>query len=283
MPHLIIGDTFTIIYQPNPDSKFTGKGYWYKTGLFLGDAISELEKAYPDIPNDPAEYIEYLESDIFGDKPKTIWGLTEGCSALCNFNKIVEKYGNADKNPYLDLSVEDVDDIRLYYRVNTYQYHDSFFDGFDGSDIINENAVVFLDLDNITKILIAALYYYTLHGYNIARCKHCGKWFATKTLKVEYCQRVSPCFGTIFQGKKEISCEQAVRNIRQNCRRLKNVIDIKAQAPISAQLGDKDFLWEFDGKCSSLNQAQKDNPTVENLTAYYTFLQKTNKERAWLK
>lgn len=271
MPHLIIGDTFTFIYQPDPESKYMGKVWQNKTELFLGDAISKLEEMYPDIPTDDAAYLEYLQNDIFSTSPKTLWDLKEGSSALCNFNKIVDKHGLIKGAQYLDLSIKDVDDIRLYYRVNSYQYPDSFFDGFD-PDILNENAVVFHDLDTITKILIAALYYYTLRNYKLVRCKHCGKWFATKSQKNEYCGRTSPCYNLVVCGKKVLgskrTCNDAVGIIKQR------LADRKKQIYNKWYLEDidTDRIDELNRKYQFFSSAIKESPTVENITDCMEYL-----------
>lgn len=268
MPNLIIGANYAFVYQPDSDCKYTGRSWMYKTELFLGDAIALLEEKYPDIPTDDASYLRYLENDIFGASPKTLWGLKEGCSVLRNFDRIVDKYEVAAATPYLELSIKDADNIRLYYRVNSHQYHDSFFDGYANEDFVNENAVAFLELDTITKVLMAALYYYTLNGYKLVRCKHCGKWFATKTLKEQYCKRTSPCFGDVITGKTPLPCEQAVRNIKQKqSRRHKNVysyLDISAK--------DQEDIEYFKMESKKLKEAITHSPSVENFKKYEDFL-----------
>ena len=130
--------------------------------------------------------------------------------------------------------------------------------------------------------MVAALYYYAYHEYKLVRCKHCGKWFATKTLKKEYCDRVSPCFGNIVGGKTPLSCEQAVRNILQKCGRMKNRIETKTQQTVTGQLHTNPFLEKFNSQCMPLYVTAKKFPTVNNLTSYYNFLKDTEKERGWI-
>ena len=116
--------------------------------------------------------------------------------------------------------------------------------------------------------MIAALYYYAYNEYKIVRCRHCGKWFATKTLKEQYCKRISPCFGDIIKGKTPLPCEQAVRNIKQKqSRRHKNVysyLDISAK--------DQEEIEHFKTESKKLKEAITRSPSVENFKKYEDFL-----------
>ena len=103
------------------------------------------------------------------------------------------------------------------------------------------------------------------------RCKHCGKWFATKTLKEEYCDGISPCYGLIVEGKKvlgsERTCKDAVGIIKQRL------------ADRKKQIYNKWYAEGFEDECFELNErfykyktAIKENPTVENITACMIYL-----------
>ena len=133
-----------------------------------------------------------------------------------------------------------------------------------------KDSMRFEGLKTVTQVMIAALYYYAYNEYKIVRCRHCGKWFATKTLKEQYCKRISPCFGDIIKGKTPLPCEQAVRNIKQKqSRRHKNVysyLDISAK--------DQDEIEYFKTESKKLKEAITRSPSVENFKRYEDFLNK---------
>lgn len=141
---------------------------------------------------------------------------------------------------------------------------------------INETtSMEFDDLTNVTQVMVALLYYYSYYGFKLVKCRHCGRWFATKSLKNQYCKQISPCCGEILKGENK-SCEQAVRQIMQNCTRLRGAIRTKASNTVSAQLHSSKFLPEFEKENMGLECAARERPTVDNLTLYYNFLKRTN-------
>lgn len=257
MPHLIIGKTFATVYN-------NGTVNWYRTDLFFGDVMAILEQNYPKMLTDISSHDEYLRNDIYGDTPFKLWGMSEGSSALCNMYKLI------NSRDTLKFTFKDVEELRLYYHFESYQYNDSFFDDYEYS-LPNEQAVTFKNLNTITQVLCSALYYYTLNGYKINRCKHCGKWFATKTLKEIFCKRNSPCSDISIDGKKllgkEQPCRIAVDTIKKRLQDRKKAIYNK---------------WYMEGdeeNCEALNEiyqkhkkAITQNPTVENIVNLHRYL-----------
>lgn len=145
----------------------------------------------------------------------------------------------------------------------------------------NPEAIQFEGLRNAREVIVAVLYFYAYYQYNLVKCKHCGKWFATRNLKKQYCTRSSPCNGTIIKGDLR-SCEQAVRDIRQNCKRLRASIMSKAAGATTAIANGNEFYILFPNACEELKEAEEKSPTAENLRNYYLFLKKVNKDKRWL-
>ena len=78
-----------------------------------------------------------------------------------------------------------------------------------------------------------------------------------------------------------MSCEQAVRNIIQQCTRVKNRIETKIQL---AEKGTYSyFIIDFQNQCEVYKDKIKECPTAKNLTDYMSFLERVEKEREWLK
>ncbi len=274
MPHLIIGETFATVYN-------NGTVNLYKTEFFFGDVMSHLEENYPKMLTDISSHDEYLRNDIYGDTPFKLWGLSEGSSALCNMYKLINSRNT------LNLTFKDVEDLRLYYHFESYQYNDSFFDDYEYL-LPNEQAVTFKNLNTITQVLCSALYYYALNGYKICRCKHCGKWFATKTLKEEFCKRKSPCSDLEFDGKKLIGKEQyckiAVDTIKKRLQgRKKSIYDKWKNGNFKCKYKCEECPYgdciDDDERCrilcenyKRLRKNIKSSPTVDNIIKLHRYL-----------
>ena len=164
-----------------------------------------------------------------------------------------------DGQKVLSPTLKDIEDLRMLHRMTT---------SYLPISIDEPGSMRFEGLKTVTHVMIASLYYYAYNEYKLVRCKHCGKWFATKTLKEQYCKGISPCFGDIIKGKTPLPCEQAVRNIKQKqSRRHKNVysyLDISAK--------DQEEIEHFKTESKKLKEAITRSPSVENFKKYEDFL-----------
>lgn len=250
----------------------TGGKWTNKTSNFFGLVYDTLEKQFPDFKP------EELGARIAAHVLKGIQGKAEGNPAYmfhCQEigSTLYDLLSFIDNRRMITPTLKDIENLRIAHRM-TVNYLPTAID--------NKTGMNFEGLRTVSQVMVAALYYYAYHDYKLVRCKHCGKWFATKTLKQEYCDRISPCFNVIVKGKKPLSCEQAVRNIFQKCGRIKNRIETKANQTVSAQLHRNSFIDRFQRECEPLYLSAKESPTVQNLTNYYNFLKQTDKEKGWL-
>lgn len=231
-----------------------------------------LEKDFPDFKPEemPSRIIAHVLNGLQGKKeqnPTYIFHCREIGTSLYDLISFI------DGRDTIAPTLKDIEDLRIASRMTT---------NYLPTGIDDRNGMCFEGLKTVSQVMIAALYYYAYHDYKLVKCKHCGKWFATKTLKKEYCDRESPCFGHIVRGRESLSCEQAVRNIFQKCGRIKNRIETCARQTVSAQLHENPFLDTFYSQCLPLYDTAKRFPTVKNLTDYYNFLKDTKKAKGWI-
>ena len=68
---------------------------------------------------------------------------------------------------------------------------------------------------SLSDIIVSILHFLAMNDYKINRCRHCGRYFATLSLKQEYCPRNST-----YPDREHYSCYEAVKRIRQDLRRI---------------------------------------------------------------
>lgn len=109
----------------------------------------------------------------------------------------------------LFLGFRDVENLRLEYKFESHQCYNT--DNDDTFISQNKNSYIFNNLSTITQVLCAILYYYALNEYKLRKCALCGKWFATQTLKEQYCKRKST-----IEKYSHLTCAEAKQRIRKN-------------------------------------------------------------------
>lgn len=276
MLEIIINEDKTVVENTVKQCKWT-----LNTSDFFGNVFFTLEKHFPEISPELVEqktrnYLIRKLNEQAVDQPITIFGCTEMGETLLTLIDYIEnntKHDIGTNRSYIFPTLKELEKFRIANRMTSNYLPDSFDE---------ENSIRFSKLDTVTQVLIASLYFYAYHDYKIAKCQHCGKWYATKTLKKKYCDRISPCFGTIVKGKEPLSCEQAVRNILQKCSRIKNRIETKNRQTAAAQRHESTFEEDFRKKCDHFYLAAKLDPTVQNLSVYHDFLEATEKEKGWI-
>lgn len=240
-----------------------------KTVDFFGNVYATLEKHFPDFKCEAmgAIIVARLCDKIAGktvSDPVKIFGCSEIGTSLYDLIMFI------DGKSVLAPTLKDIEKMRITHRMTT---------NYLPIGLGEKDSMRYEGLKTVTQVMIASLYYYAYHDYKLIRCKHCGKWFATKTLKKQFCDRISPCFGTIIKGKTPLTCEETVRRVMQKCGRIKNRIETKI---VAARRFDNNAIYSFSLACDKYYLVAKDTPTVENLEQYYAFLCDTEKRREWL-
>lgn len=240
----------------------------------LGNILTTLDFEFPGLVKmTGAEYgqaiIERLRRKLDGADPaekcKVLWGLKVSVDDAYNLLNLPESIRGGGK---IDLSLHDVEIWRVRNSIIKAIYPHSAI------SVDYSQGLEIYDAESLYDVVYGLLFFYAFNGMKLVKCEHCGRWFATDTFKNKYCNRKSQ-----FPGYEHLNCEQAVRNIFQQCGRMKNRIETKARQrePITK------FEDEFRSNCESLYLTAKGTPTIENLSAYLTFLRKTEKEGKWRK
>lgn len=261
MLNISIDKKETVVYNTKTCDKWT-----IKTSLFFGTVYAALEKDFPNFDCSQMgdivvnrirnEFNRLNGQPVAEEKSAYLFHCEEYGVTLYNLLMFI------DGQKVLSPTLKDIEDLRMVHRMTT---------SYLPISIDEPGSMRFEGLKTVTHVMIASLYYYAYNEYKLVRCKHCGKWFATKTLKEEYCDSISPCYGLIVEGKKvlgsERTCKDAVGIIKQRL------------ADRKKQIYNKWYAEGFEDECFELNErfykyktAIKENPTVENITACMIYL-----------
>lgn len=228
----------------------------------FGNVLALLESEFPTENYKQAEFIvKYVLDGLAGnEKTVDIWGMTVKPTLLYSI------YDFLDGKEKVDLTLRNIERMRIMHGININNLPLNLTNFDEG--------MKFQEISSALEVVYALLYYYAFNGYKLVKCEHCGRWFATTTFKIKYCPRRST-----FPGYTHLNCEQAVKNIRQQCLRVKNRIETKIN---NAQQLDFTMRLSFLQECDSYYFAAKESPTVGNLERYYAFLCDTEKRKEWL-
>lgn len=225
------------------------------TNCAFGNVVAVLDGEFP---AENYEEVSYLINTIINQltgkgKSKIIWGMSESGTIM---HTIYSFLSDKDK---INLKLKDMEEMRIMY----------------GLDInylpINRNniddGIEFKNIKSIKEVIYSLLYYYAYNNLKLVKCEHCGRWFATTSLKNKYCPRKST-----FSGYTKHNCEQAVRNISQELQREKKRI-YNTMTTYTTNYGDEE-INNFLDKCSEFRDKIKFKASVENLSDYWEFLKK---------
>lgn len=257
MLNISIDKENTVVYNTE-----TCRPWTIKTTRFFGVVYAALEKDFPnfDCSKMGDIVINRISNELAGKQPEKrayLFDCEEYGISLYNLLMFI------DGQTVLSPTLKDIEDLRMVHRMTT---------SYLPISVDEPGSMRFEKLRNATQVMIAALYYYAYNEYKLARCKHCGRWFATKTLKEEYCDNTSPCYGMVVAGKKVLgsdrTCKDAVGIIKQR------LADRKKQIYNKWYLEDidTDRIDELNRKYQFYSSAIKESPTVSNITACMEYL-----------
>lgn len=250
MSNLVINTEQNRVYIPK------GFEYVYDLGSIecaIGNIIDVLECEFPAENYSAENTVNRIREKIAGKTTsKTLWGIKENGFTIQAIHIFLS---GRDK---IDLTMQELEEFRINYGLSIKHTPLNLCDIDKGLQI--KNATSILD------IVFHLLYFYTLNKMKLVKCEHCGRWFATSTLKVKYCSRKS-----VFTGYTHLNCEQAVRNINQELGRNKKRIynSLTAYYP-----SNDDTIYSFLDRCAEYRENIKVQASVKNLSAYWDFLKK---------
>lgn len=121
--------------------------------------------------------------------------------------------------------------------------------------------------------------YLAVNNYKFLLCAHCGKPFCVpisrKTSRVKFCKRNSPCVLAPHLNYTHLTCEQAVRNIRQQLARMKKrLYNSHYNSGLEFVRTDGRNIEDFLLKCDEYSST-----SVSELKEYYDYLNSEIQER----
>ena len=145
------------------------------------------------------------------------------------------------------------------------------------SEYISNDLIFTYTCFNIQDIIFSVMHYLILHKYKFRECRHCGRYFATKSDKNKYCKRKSPYKGYgRHKSCEHLECEKAVRYISQRIRLERNRIDDHLCDLDRENNTSKSF--EFMSKCAEYSEEFKRHSSVENCRGYEKLLATCRKQ-----
>ena len=135
--------------------------------------------------------------------------------------------------------------------------------------------VLCYECSTICEKVAAILHYYIINNYKMKRCEHCGRYFATQTLKSKYCPRNSSYVDPYSQKQRTPTCcEQTVRDAMKQLSRKRFRIEANILDAGSVQ------FKRFNRKCEQHLKAIKQDHSAANLTRYSEYLESMKKRKA---
>jgi len=125
-----------------------------------------------------------------------------------------------------------------------------------------ENRSIFYSCATYNDVIFSILHYYVFAKLKVQRCRHCGKFFAVKSLKTEYCKEKSSLAG--YESKTCYVARKAAWDTLQ--KKKKKVLEWLSYHQIAR---DKSDVLNTIYK---LEDIIKQSPTAENIQKYHDFL-----------
>lgn len=155
---------------------------------------------------------------------------------------------------FLNVALKELDTFRKFDK-----------DALDQSDF--DPDVFFYDsCRTMIDFVFSLAHYLIFNGYKIRKCAHCGKLFATKSLKCEYCTfRFSP-----FPGYEKYTCQVAVKKIKDALEKRRK--SEYKRLRLHPDLEHCKILDNFCCTCDDYKDKLKKGASVELLKEYKAFL-----------
>lgn len=201
-----INDTHTKIWG-YAGEKWLGAGM-FDTVLCFGDIYDELDKMFPCGIDNHQVSRNIIKSTCYkhnirlnGEQQtkyeKQIFGIEEFGDTFLSVKKFFDTRNSLDIH-----NIKDFEELRSLFGLNVLPF-------------VVGDQMTFDSISTLGGVMGAVIYYYSFKDYRLSRCRHCGKWFATKNLKTVYCNRISPCNGVTFDGKEKLKCNDMVKRMRR--------------------------------------------------------------------
>lgn len=135
-----------------------------------------------------------------------------------------------------------------------------------------EKGVTVYRCSDLPQVAFSILHFLILGGFKFASCKHCGRLYATKTLKTVYCNRKSP-----YSGYEQYSCKDAVKHINDSLEKRRRTVyeRLRVRADEYGYHSKHGEVFRvFQDRCTDYKATIKKTASVDNLQRYNEYLQR---------
>ena len=145
--------------------------------------------------------------------------------------------------------------------------------------VIDEKGALMCNCENLVCVVLSVVRYLAVNNYKFLLCAHCGKPFCVpisrKTSRVKFCKRNSSCVLAPHLNYTHLTCEQAVRNIRQQLSRMKKrLYNSHYNSGLGFVRTNGRNIEDFLSKCGEYSST-----SVNELKEYYDFLKSEIQKR----
>lgn len=136
---------------------------------------------------------------------------------------------------------------------------------------------------SISDMVAAIIHYYMVYGFKVISCKHCGRIFATQSLKTVYCSRISPYKNRFSQKRsRPESCKDTVKREIQFLKNKKGKLLDRIRNSSDVMRGyTEDIYNDIYCKCNEYMEQVSKSPTPKLLDEFNYYLERTAQERKW--
>jgi len=222
----------------------------------IANSLQELSFGIPLNIYDAIPYLETIEilNAILQNKRSISIDEIKALNPLFDLNWSLH---HAVKNPLF----EKLDDMRRRSSRPDYNQREIYNKVSENDFSKKQKHAMYATCDSMCEVLYFLLYYFLMCDYTFHKCSHCGNFFARRTMKFIHCNRLST-----YKGFKHLSCEKAVRDIRQRQSRKKNRI-------LTESMDTSNWDRNFDNKCNEYERViREQGASVANLSNYDLFL-----------
>lgn len=137
---------------------------------------------------------------------------------------------------------------------------------------------------SLEEVVFAVWHYLIFNDYTkFNKCHHCGRYFATKSLKQVYCERYTPydSYGYLKNAYKkygDLNCRLAVQRIKEQLVRRKGKVCDNLEMNYDSIVFDK-----FKAEYKLLKDAVDKHPSLENIKKLDLFLAIDEVQSTWYK
>ena len=138
---------------------------------------------------------------------------------------------------------------------------------------------------SVSDMVAAIIHYYMVYGYKLIPCKHCGRVFATQSLKTVYCNRISPYQNHFSQKKsREEPCKDTVKREIQFLRKKKDRLLDRVRNSSDVMRGyTEDVYNNLWRECTQYMDLVRKSPTPENFEKFNYYLESVSQKKEWKK